>query len=232
VLFFHGGGWVMGSIETHDALCHALTNLSGCLFISVDYRLAPEHRFPAAPVDAYAATCWAAESARSLRADPRRIALCGDSAGGNLAAVTALMARDHRGPEISCQVLVYPVTDCRLDTPSHRESSEGYLLTRELMLWFWNHYVEGEDAARHPHASPLRAGDLAGLPEALVLTAEYDPLRDEGEAYARRLKEAGVPVTLHRLEGLIHGFFRQYARIDRAREALEEVAAALRRSLS
>ncbi len=231
VVFFHGGGWVIGSIETHDAYCHALAKLSHCLVASVEYRLAPEHRYPAAAEDAYAATFWLSENAGGIQVDPRRIAVCGDSAGGNLAAVTSLMARDRGDPEIAFQVLIYPVTDFNFDTASYRNNGDGYLLTRDLMIWFWRHYIEDEETARQPYASPLRAEDLRGLPGALVLTAEFDPLLDEGEEYARRLETAGVPVILRRYEGLIHGFSRQWIRLDQSRKALEEVAATLRQKL-
>jgi acetyl esterase len=166
--------------------------------------------------------------APDLGVDPRRIAVGGDSAGGNLAAVAALMARDRGGPPLSFQLLVYPVTDHDLDTPSYRQNADGYLLTREAMRWFWNHYLGGTGAGHHPYASPLRAERLTGLPPALVQTAEFDPLRDEGEAYAWRLRAAGVPVTLTRYPGMIHGFLRMLNHLDQARVALREAAAALR----
>jgi acetyl esterase len=227
LLYFHGGGWVLGSLDTHDGVCRALAARTPCVVVSVDYRLAPEHRFPAAVEDAWAATAWVAEHAASVRGDPLRIAVGGDSAGGNLAAVVALRACRH-GPPLALQLLVYPVLDCGLDTPSYRECAAGYGLTYELMRWFRDHYLGPEGAVADPEASPLRASDLAGAAPALVLTAEYDPLRDEGETYARRLEEAEVPVRLSRYDGMIHGFFRMAAVIDCAQGALDEAAAGLR----
>ena len=231
LVYFHGGGWVIGSIETHDALCHAISKTSDCLVVSVDYRLAPEHPYPAAPEDCYATTCWVAENAGTIQADASRIAVGGDSAGGNLATVVAMMARDRQGPDIRSQVLIYPITDDDLNTPSYLQNAEGYVLTRDLMIWFWNYYLAAEKRLGHPYATPLRADNLKNLPDALVLTAEYDPLRDEGEAYAKRLKEAGVDVALRRYDGMIHGFIKYAARLDKAKEALEAVAAFLKREL-
>ncbi|CAB1076308.1 Esterase/lipase [Olavius algarvensis Delta 1 endosymbiont] len=228
VVYFHGGGWVIGDLETHHAFCHALAKSSGCLVVAVDYRLAPEHRYPAAVEDAYAATKWVAENAETIQADPDRFAVCGDSAGGHLAAVVSMMARDRKGPGIDLQILIYPITDCRFDTPSYDENREGYMLTRDLMKWFWNYFINDESEADDPYVSPLRAKDLSGLPPALILTAGYDPLRDEGEAYGRRLQEAGVNVTLSRYPGMIHAFIRMTAVLDKANEALGEVAGMLK----
>jgi acetyl esterase len=232
LVYFHGGGWVIGSLETHDDVCRDLAAQSGCAVLSIDYRLAPEHRFPAAAEDCYAATRWAAANGAALGIDPARLAVGGDSAGGNLAAVTALMARDQHGPALRFQLLIYPVTCGRMDSPSIHENAEGYLLTRDAMVWFWGHYAPAMADRERPYASPLRAADLRGLPPALVITAEFDPLRDEGEAYAKRLKEAAVPVTLHRYDGQIHGFVTMGALIDRARAAVAETAAALRTALA
>lgn len=228
LVFFHGGGWVIGDLDTQDRGCRALTNRAGCVVCSVDYRLAPEHKFPAAPEDCYAATQWVAAQAASLKVDPARIAVGGDSAGGNLAAVVALMARDRNGPPLCFQLLIYPATDAACDTVSYRVNADGYLLTKEMMLWFWKHYVRSDRDRHEALASPLRATSVAGLPPALVLTAEFDPLRDEGEAYAARLRDAGVPVQLSRYAGMIHGFFGWALLIDRANDAIEESAAALR----
>ena len=228
LVYFHGGGWVIGSIETHDSICRALTNAAGCVTVSVDYRLAPEHRFPAAVEDAYVATAWTAEHADSLGGDQDRIAVAGDSAGGNLAAVVALMARDKGGPALVSQVLVYPITDCRLDTASYEENANGYLLTKDGMAWFWGHYIEDEADRTSPLVSPLRADHLSNLPPALVITAEFDPLRDEGEAYAARLRDAGVAVDSIRYDGMVHGFFQMTAVLDEAKQAQEKVAATLR----
>jgi acetyl esterase len=217
LVYFHGGGWVIGSLDTHDASVRTLANAARCTIVSVDYRLAPESRHPAAAEDCYAATCWTARNARALGADPRLLAVGGDSAGGNLAAVTALLARERSGPELRFQLLVYPVTDHDFERTSYRENAAGYFLSRDDMRWFWDHYVP-ERAERDAFtASPLRARDLAGLPSAHVVTAEFDPLRDEGEAYATRLSEAGVPVSLKRYDGWIHGFFGMAPILPRAR---------------
>lgn len=225
---FHGGGWVIGDLETHDADCRQLCRLAGVIVIAVDYRLAPEHRYPAAVDDCYAATVWAAANAEGFGGIPGAVTVGGDSAGGNLAAVVSRLARDRKGPDIRLQLLIYPVADAAMDTPSYTENGEGYMLTLQGMTWFWQQYCP--DAARRlePDASPLRAENLSGLPPALVMTAEFDPLRDEGEAYARRLEEAGVPVTCKRYDGLIHGFFSQARMIPAAQPALEQAAAALR----
>jgi acetyl esterase len=228
LVFFHGGGWVIGNLDTHDGTCRSLANAAGCMVVSVDYRLAPEHKFPAAADDAYAATRWIARNAGTIGGDAARIAVGGDSAGGNLAAVVALMARDHAEPGLCFQLLIYPVTDARMDTTSYRDNADGYLLTHAMMQWFWSHYLRSEADREHPYASPLRAQDLQGLPPALVITAEFDPLRDEGEAYAARLRAAGAPVQLTRYDGMIHGFFGMASLIDRANTALHEAAAALR----
>lgn len=231
LVFFHGGGFVIGSIETHDAMCRMIANASGTVIASVDYRLAPEHKYPAAAEDAYAATCWIAEQARRLGLDPKRIAVGGDSAGGNLAAVTTMMARERGGPALAFQLLLYPVTDAYLDTTSYGQYAEGYLLTRAAMAWFWEHYLNDAAEREHPYASPLRAEDLSGLPPALVITAECDPLCDEGEAYARRLEAAGVPVTLTRYSGMIHGFIRRAKLLSQGRKAVEQIAEALRANI-
>ena len=228
LVFFHGGGWVIGSIETHDNTCRALANAIPAIVVSVDYRLAPEHKFPAAAEDCYAATRWVAANATEIGADGNRLAIGGDSAGGNLAAVVALMAHDRGGPRIAHQTLIYPATDPAMDTPSQRENAEGYFLTREAMVWFWGHYLRDDEDKTNPLAAPLRARNLRGLPPAHVLTAEFDPLRDEGEAYAARLREAGVPVTLKRWDGMIHGFFGMTGIIDQSGPAIAEVAAAVR----
>jgi acetyl esterase len=228
LVYFHGGGWVLGDLETHDGVCRALANAANCTVVAVDYRLAPEHKFPTAVDDAYAATRWVAENAGRLDGDPKRIAVGGDSAGGNLAAVVALMARDRGGPQLATQLLIYPVTDTACDTACRQENGQGYLLTVDMMRWFQHHYLRGDGDQEDPYAAPLRARDLRGLPPALVITAEFDPLRDEGEAYAVRLRAAGVPTTLKRYDGMIHGFFGMGAVLDQARVAMEEVAAALR----
>jgi acetyl esterase len=228
LVYFHGGGWVIGDIESSDGLCRTLSNAVGCIVVSVDYRLAPEHPFPAAADDAYHATLWAATNASSFGADDSRIAVCGDSAGGNLAAVIAQIARDRGKPGICFQLLIYPVTDAACDTPSYSENAEGYFLTRDAMHWFWNHYIRNDADRIHPYASPLRASNFACLPPALVITAEFDVLRDEGERYAERMRAAGTPVQLTRYDGMIHGFFTMSAIIDQGRTAIKQSAAALR----
>jgi acetyl esterase len=231
LVFFHGGGWVIGDLDTHDGICRSLANAAGCVVASVDYRLAPEHKYPVAAEDAFAATRWVATRASRIGVDGRRLAVGGDSAGGNLAAAVTLMARERGGPALGFQLLIYPVTHHSFDTPSYRECADGYLLTRAGMGWFWSHYLRRVEDGQHPHASPLLARSLADLPAALVITAEYDPLRDEGEAYAARLREASVSVTLTRYPGMIHGFFRMINLVDEARQARDEAAAALRKAL-
>jgi acetyl esterase len=228
LIYFHGGGWVFGNLDVHDSVCRALTNAAGCITVAADYRLAPEYKFPAAPDDCYAATRWVAENARSFNGDPTRIAVGGESAGGNLAAVVTLMARDRGGPNLAYQLLIYPITNFSFDTPSYHENAEGYSLTKVDMVWFWEHYLPSENEGKHPYASPLNMQDLSNLPPAMVVTAEYDPLRDEGEMYAWRLQEAGNQVTVKRYHGMIHGFFSMGAVIDQGKQAIEDVAAALR----
>jgi acetyl esterase len=232
LVYFHGGGWVIGSIETHDGSCRDLANRIGCVVVSVDYRLAPESHFPAAAEDCFAATKWVAEHAAELGVDAKRIAVGGDSAGGNLAAVVALMARDRRGPALRHQLLIYPVTDADFSRASYRENAEGYLLTTKAMEWFWSHYVPDVAQRVEPYAAPLRAVELAGLPPAFVITAEYDPLRDEGEAYARRLQHSGVPTVLKRYDGAIHGFFAMGLLAQVGRDAVDDAAAAVRAALA
>jgi acetyl esterase/lipase len=228
LVYFHGGGWVVGSIETVDASCRSLTNLTNCITVSVDYRLAPEHKFPAAPDDCYAATTWTALNAASIHGDPRRIAIGGESAGANLAAAVALMAQERGTPSIALQLLLYPVMDHACNTPSCRENAQGYFLTTERMNWFWNHYLRNDADGENPLASPLRAKRLQGVAPAVISTAEFDPLRDEGAEYAKKLREAGVPVEYKCYEGLIHGFMGMQKAVEPARKAVEEAAAALR----
>jgi acetyl esterase len=208
IVFFHGGGFVIGDLDTHDDHARLLCRDVEAVVVSVDYRLAPEHKFPAGHDDCLAATRWVADHVDRLGGDGARIAVAGDSAGGNLSAAVALAAREE-GPALAAQLLLYPGVDFdeESDHPSRVENAEGYFLTAEDMLWFGEHYLPGDDARRDPRASVLHAPDLAGLPPAVVATAEYDPLRDEGEAYAAALEQAGVPVVLRRYDGLIHGFF-------------------------
>jgi acetyl esterase len=231
LVYFHGGGWVFGNLDSHDGSCRSLANSVPAVVVSVDYRLAPEEPWPAAAEDAHAVLSWVAANAGEIDGDPERLAVAGDSAGGNLSAVVALMARDRGGPPLRHQVLVYPVTDARFDTPSYRENADGYFLTRDMMMWFWDQYAPGLVARGHAYASPLKAPDVRGLPPTLIITAEYDPLRDEGEAYAARLREAGVPVRLRRYDGMIHGFFTMASVFPQAKAAVQEIAEALRASL-
>lgn len=231
LVYFHGGGWVLGSMATHDPICRELTRAVGCVVVSVDYRLAPEHPFPVPLEDCYAAVCWVARHAANINGDAQRIAVGGDSAGGNLAAAVALTARDRGTPSLAYQLLIYPVTDYAFDTGSYQENGQGYFLTKDMMVWFWQHYLRHEDDGLNPQAAPLRAQHLYGLPSTLVLTAEFDPLRDEGEAYAERLQAAGVPVVYRCYQGMIHGFLGLTSMLDTAAQVMVETAATLRAAL-
>lgn len=227
LVWFHGGGWTVGDLETADAACRRLANRARAVVVSVDYRLAPEHPHPAAVEDCVAAVTWTVENAELLGVDPTRLAVGGDSAGGNLAAVVTQRNRDEFGPAIAFQLLAYPATDLTLSHPSVEENGQGYFLTRETMRWFTDNYV-GDADPKDPALSPLYAENLGGLPPALILTAEFDPLRDEGEAYAARLEEAGVPVRRVRYEGHIHGFFNMIGLLDIAGAAIDGAADELR----
>ncbi len=228
LVWLHGGGWVLGDLDTADATCRALANRSGAVVVSVDYRLAPEHRAPVALEECFAALVWVAENADLLGATSDRLAVGGDSAGGNLAALLCRKVRDEFGPEIDFQLLVYPVTDLTLSHPSMEENADGYLLTRDTMAWFVGHYLGAEGDPSDPAVSPLRLESCAGLPPALVITAEFDPLRDEGEAYAARLRDAGVPVEVVRFDGQIHGFFGMASVLEDGQAAVELAGKALR----
>jgi acetyl esterase len=230
-VYFHGGGWVFGSIDTHDELVRRLVVETGCVFVNVDYPLAPEHKYPVALEDSYLAVQWFVEHARELNVDPARIAVAGDSAGGNLAAVVALMARDRGGPKIAYQALIYPIADCDFERPSYPENGKGYFLTFREIKWFWRQYVESPEQMQEPYASPLRAKSLADLPPAYVLTAKYDPLRDEGRAYAEALQAAGVPTTLREFDGMFHGFVKRWDLFDDAKTATHELAAAIHQAI-
>jgi acetyl esterase len=233
LVFFHGSGFVLCSLDTHDGMARNLCAGAGCVVVSVDYRLAPEHKFPAGLEDCAFATRWAAEHAAELGADAGRLAVAGDSAGGNLAAATALWLRDRGGPALSAQLLIYPVADYHTPgTPSYAENAEGYGLTRETMRWFWAHYLNEPAEAADPYAAPLKAADLRGLPPALVMTAEYDPLRDEAELYAERLRAAAVPTALRRWAGMNHGFLFWVGVVDKAGLAMAEACAWLRETVS
>jgi acetyl esterase len=232
LVYFHGGGWVVGDIASHDYVCRALTNAAGCMVVSVDYRLAPEHKFPAGPEDCYAATEWVSKNAASLGSDADHIAVGGDSAGGNLAAVISLMARDRKGPRIRHQMLIYPVTDAAMDTPSYKEfTADGFVLSKLDMEWFWGYYLANKRDGENPYASPSRASNLSNLPPAHIITASHDPLRDEGEAYAELLKKAGNRVKVKRYQGVVHGFFSLQAALDQGKTATRELAEELKASL-
>lgn len=223
MIFFHGSGFVLCSLDTHDGMCRNLAAGIGCVVVSVDYRLAPEHKFPKGPDDCLAATHWAAAHAAELGTYPARIMLAGDSAGGNMAAVTALRVRDEGGPELCGQMLLYPVTDYHTPgTPSYAENAYGYGLTRDTMEWFWGHYLINPVEAESPYASPLRARDFSRLPPAYVMSAEYDPLRDEAEHYGERLRAAGVPTVITRRPGMNHGFLFWVGVVAKADDAMAE----------
>jgi acetyl esterase len=231
LVYFHGGGFVICGLDSHEGVCRELANESGCVVVSVDYRMAPEARFPAAPEDCYAATRWVAENAGEVGIDASRLAVGGDSAGGNLAAVVSLMARDRGGPALRHQLLVYPVTDHSFSTASYQENAEGYMLTREMMKWFWGHYLGPDGDGAHAYASPLRAETLGGVPPAHLITAEFDPLRDEGEAYAERLRGAGVAVTGKRYAVVNMVFFSWSFAIDAGGAAISAAGGELRLAL-
>jgi acetyl esterase len=232
IVYFHGGGWVIGDIEVCDNPVRRIANRTGAVVVSVDYRLAPEHPYPAPFEDCYAATAWVAEHAAELGGDAARVATCGDSAGGNLAAAVALAARDRGGPRLAAQLLIYPVTDFDFTTESYRQNGEGYLLTKGAMVWFWAHYLGAYDLGKDPYACPARADDLSGLPPAFVATAEYDPLRDEGEAYAAALKAAGVEVTAKRYDGMLHGFAWTLGATPSGAVMIDDLAEAFRKATS
>ncbi len=223
LLYFHGGGWVAGNLDTDDVMCRFLAKAGACMVVSVNYRHAPEQRFPAAAEDCYAATCWVHEHAAELGGDGECIGVAGTSAGGNLAAVVTLMARDQQHPPLACQLLRVPVTNHDFTTPSYHDKGVGYGLERVSMQWFWNHYLAQSEDGNDPMASPLRATSLANLPPALVMTAEYDPLSSEGEAYAQRLQQAGVPTTYRHYAGMVHFY--------QGPESLADMAAHLQRYL-
>ncbi|HMN81517.1 MAG TPA: alpha/beta hydrolase [Burkholderiaceae bacterium] len=231
LVYYHGGGWTIGDLDTHDVLCRQIANAAGCAVFSVDYRMGPEHKFPAAVDDSFAALKWVAAQAGSLAIDPQRLAVGGDSAGGNLATVVSLLARDAGGPAIRLQVLIYPATDLHGKTPSYTRNGVGYLLTGEVMAYFNRCYLTGEADKADWRASPLLADDLSRLPPALVLTAGYDPLLDEGDQYAQRLRAAGVPVEYRCFDGQIHGFITMGKVIAQANEAVALCGERLRAAL-
>lgn len=226
LVYFHGGGWVIGNVEVADKPCRALANATQCIVASVEYRLSPETKFPGPVEDCYTATRWLADHMRDLGAKPDLIGVGGDSAGGNLAAAVALMARDRGGPRIAYQLLLYPATaPARGSTfASYEENADGYLLTRASMEWFWDLYLAKPEDGENPYASPLKATNLSGLPSAMVVTEEFDPLRDEGQAYAKQLQDAGVPTKLVHYDGLIHGFFWMGGVFTQVKDLLGQVA--------
>jgi acetyl esterase len=237
IVYYHGGGWVIGGLADFDKLGRLLAHRTGCAVLLVDYRLAPEYRFPTAVDDAWAALRWADEHRAELTGAGRPQAeapliVAGDSAGGNLSAIMALRARAAGGPPIALQVLVYPVTDCDLESTSYRDPANQLMVSREAMAWFWDHYAPDPEARLHPDASPLRSANFAGLPPAAILTAEHDVLRDEGELYATRLVKAGVPVRHQRFAGQMHGFFTMVDALPGAAAGLDYVAAAIEERLS
>jgi acetyl esterase len=233
VVYFHGGGWTICDLDSHDGSCRKLANEVRAIVVSVDYRLAPEHKHPAGVEDAYAATKWVADNADELGIDPNRLAIAGDSAGGHITAVVAQMARDRGGPPLAFQLMIYPVIDntaMRNDHPSKTENAEGFFLTTDHMNWYREQLLAHEDHGEHPLASPHLA-ELEGLPPACVITAEMDPLRDEGEVYAALLEEAGVPVTMYRAPGMFHGFFGMHLVLEGARKAQDVAFPAMREAL-
>ncbi len=232
MVWYHGGGWVIGDLESADGPSRHLCVGADSVVISVDYRLAPETKFPGPAEDCYAATQWAVDNAADINGDPARVAVGGDSAGGNLAAAISLMARDRNSPAISFQLLVYPVIERNFDTVSYQDNATGYSLTQDGMRWFWDQYLADDSDESNPYAAPAQAGDLSGLPPALVITAEFDPLRDEGEAYADLLRNAGVPTQCTRYDGMIHGFFAMPTVLDQGRRAVDEATAALKASFA
>ncbi len=232
LVYFHGGGWVVGDLDSHDAVCRSLANASGCKLVSVDYRLVPEHPWPASPDDCFAAAEWVVANAAALGADVNRLAVGGDSAGGNLAAAVTLRARAAHGPRIAFQLLIYPAVDATMSLPSNVSNGSGYFLEKASMEWFYGHYLQGGADTKNPDVSPLFADDFSGLPPAYGVTAEYDPLRDEGHAYADKLQAAGAAVEYINYPTMIHGFFGFQATVDVSGEAVrlagEAVAKALR----
>jgi acetyl esterase len=233
LVWFHGGGWVTGDLDGNDAVCHMLAHEAGAIVMSVDYRLAPEHPFPAPAEDCSMATNWAANHAVELGARPGFLAVGGASAGANLAAAVTLMARDRSGPSLVHQLLVYPVTDCNFDTDSYSRNGEGFGLSRDSMRWYWEQYLgPGLAEAGNPYAAPMQAPTVGGLPRAHVITAEYDPLCDEGEEYARRLEEEGALTVATRYPGMVHGFFTRVAVYDDAAKAIAEAGNQMRISVA
>lgn len=231
MVYFHGGGWVVGGLDSHDVVCRSLANASGCKMVSVDYRLAPEHPWPASPDNCFAAVEWVATHAQELGVDANRLAVGGDSAGGNLAAAATLRARAANGPRIAFQLLIYPAVDATMSLPSNESNGQGYFLEKVGMDWFYGHYLNNPADAKNPDVSPLFADDFTGLPPAYVVTAEYDPLRDEGRAYVEKLEAAGVAVEYINYPTMIHGFFGFQAVVDVSGEAVRLAGEAVAKAL-
>ena len=227
LVYFHGGGWVIANLDVYDASCRALCNAAQCVVISVAYRQSPEHKFPAAIEDAHAAVQWVFQNAEKLNCDATRVAVGGESAGGNLATVSCLLARDRRGKMPIFQLLIYPVTNYGMNFPSYEENAQAKPLSSDMMPWFWKHYLRSENDGENSYVSPLRATDLSGLPPALIITAQYDPLRDEGEAYGEQLRQAGGQATVSRYDEMVHEFFGLAGVVDKAKMAVEEAAQSL-----
>ncbi len=231
LLYFHGGGFVVGDLESHDSTCRRIAKQNNCVVVAVDYRLAPEYPFPIPCEDCYEATVWAVKNASRLGINPKQVAVMGDSAGGNLATVVTMMARDRRGPTISCQVLIYPTTDASKSMPSIDLLKDGYLLTKEMIHWFSKNYSGNENDLRQSYLSPLFATNFKNLPPALIITAEFDPLKDEGDAYAKKLQENGNHVTFKEYAGMIHVFFQMPKYLKEARQLETQVADFLKQYL-
>ncbi len=232
LVWFHGGGWVLGDLDRSDGVCRSMCASAGCIVVSIDYRLAPETKFPGPVEDCYEATKWVYENALSLNGDPDNIMVGGDSAGGNLAAAVSIMAKDRKTPKIIFQVLVYPVIAKNFTTQSYKDNGEAYGLTEDTMVWFWDQYLKNESDADNPYAAPIKNKNPKGLPEAFLLTAEYDPLRDEGEAYAKFLNENFVKTEYICYEGMIHGFFGMLDDVDASKQAIADVARAIKNAVS
>lgn len=229
LVYFHGGGWVLGDLDGVDWICRSLAVATECVVFSVDYRLAPENKFPTPVEDCYQVTKWLVENASAKGVDPNRVAVGGDSAGGNLATVVCLMARDRGGPPLIYQLLIYPITNHAFNTQSYKECANGYYLTTEDMKWFWSHYLREQTHGGNPYASPFEAKNLSGIPPALIITAGFDPLRDEGEAYAARLQGAGVSTRLIRYDSMVHGFL-DFTDLKQTKAAIDETALELRKA--